>query len=141
MYCFDEILFNEESRRLWKKFGRKKHGLKLVLIYSSIISKEKTGSYYNKWFRTSTREISYRSGFNQKGVKEYVNTLSIIGLVERRIKRKIVKDENMEKYETESYYRLRQRTFEDLDEAINKYDFIDIAKYVKQTGKKERIKS
>lgn len=141
MYCFDEILFNEESRKLWKKFGRKKHGLRSTYIYLSVVSKDKTGSYFDKWFRTSTREISYRSDFNQKGVKEHINTLRIIGLVERRIKRKIVKDENMEKYETESYYRLRQRTFEYLDEAINKYDFIDIAKYVKQTGKKERIKS
>ena len=42
--------------------------------------------------------------------------------------------------ETESYYRLKQRTFEELDETINKFDFINIAKYVKQTEKKERIK-
>ncbi len=141
MYCFDEYLFNEESRKLWRRFGRKKHGIKLVLFHLLILSKDKTGKYYDEWFRTSTREISYRSGFNRKGVKEYVNTLRIIRLVERKIKRKIVKDENMEKYETEAYYKLRQLTFEDLDEAINKYDLVDIAKYVKQTDKKERIKS
>ncbi len=115
--------------------------MKITYIHLSILSKDKTDRYYDKWFRTSTREISYRSGFNRKGVKEYVNTLRIIELVERKIKRKIVKDENMEKYETESWYRLRQLTFEDLDEAINKYDLVDIAKYVKQTDKKERIKS
>ena len=105
-----------------------------------ILSKDKTGSYYGKWFRTSAREISYRSGFNQKGIKEYVNALRIIGLVERRINRKITKEEGTEKYETESYYRLRQRTFEELDEAINKFDFVDMAKHIKQTEKKERIK-
>lgn len=141
MYCFDENLFNEESRKLWKRFGRKKHGIKLVLMYLFILSKDKTGTYYDKWFQTNTREISYRSGFNQKGVKEYVNTLRLIGLVERRIKRKMVKEENVEKYETESWYILRQRTFKDLDEAINKYDLIDMEKHVKQTEKKRRFTS
>ena len=141
MYCFDEYLFNEESRKLWKRFGRKKHGIKLVLMYLFILSKDKTGTYYDKWFQTNTREISYRSGFNQKGVKEYVNTLRLIGLVERRIKRKMVKEENVEKYETESWYILRQRTFKDLDEAINKYDLIDMEKHVKQTEKKRRFTS
>ena len=140
MYCFEEYLFNEESRKLWKKFGRKKHGIKLVLMYLLILSKDKTGSYYGKWFRTSAREISYRSDLDIKRVKEYINSLKYIGLVERRINRKVIKEEDTEKYETESYYKLKQRTFEELDEKINKYDFIDIAKHVKQTDKKERIK-
>ena len=140
MYCFEEYLFNEESRKLWKKFGRKKHGIKLVLMYLLILSKDKTGSYYGKWFRTSAREVSYRSGLDIKRVKEYINSLKYIGLVERRINRKVIKEEETEKYETESYYRLKQRTFEELNEKINKYDFVDIAKYVKQTDKKERIK-
>jgi len=140
LYCFEEYLFNEESRKLWKKFGRKKHGIKLVLMYLLILSKDKTGSYYGKWFRTSAREVSYRSGLDIKRVKEYINSLKYIGLVERRINRKVIKEEETEKYETESYYRLKQRTFEELNEKINKYDFVDIAKYVKQTDKKERIK-
>ena len=109
-------------------------------MYLLILSKDKTGNYYGKWFRTSAREISYRSGLDIKRVKEYINSLKYIGLVERRINRKVIKEEETEKYETASYYRLKQRTFEELNEKINKYDFVDIAKYVKQTDKKERIK-
>jgi len=140
LYCFDEYIFNKESNKLWNKFGRKKHGLKLVYIYLSVVFKDKTDNCYGKWFRTSTREINYRSGLNLKGVKEHINTLITIGLVERRLKRKKINNEK-EEYKTESYYKLRSLTQENLSDAIYKFDYIDMSKYVKQIEKKVRLRS
>lgn len=110
-------------------------------MYLSVLSKDKRDSHYGKWFRTSSREVSYRSGLDIKRVKEYINSLRYIGLVDRRIKRKKVKEGDLENYKTESYYRVRPLNVENFNEAMDKFDYIDIAKYVKQTDKKERIKS
>ena len=109
-------------------------------MYLSVLSKDKRDSHYGKWFRTTAREVSYRSGLDIKRVKEYINSLRYIGLVNRRIKRKKVKEGNTEKYKTESFYRVRPLTLENFNEAMDKFDYIDIAKYVKQTDKKERNK-
>ena len=139
MYCFDEYLFNKESRKLWKKFERKKHGLRLTYIFLSVISKDKTNCSYGKWFRTSAREVSYRSGLCISQIKIHINSLILIKLVERKIKRTKKQEDGID-YNSESFYMVKPLNDENFIKAIDSFDYIDIAKYVKQNDKKVRSK-
>ena len=139
MYYFEENLFNKESIRFWNKFKRNKHGIKITYIYLTVLQYEKTEGDFEKKFKTSAREISYRSGLCVSQVKDHLKSLLLVKLIERKTIRKKKKEDNND-YESESYYRVRPLNDENLIKAIDSFDFIDIAEYVKQYDKKVRSK-
>lgn len=139
MYFFEENLFNKESNKLWNKFKRNKHGIKITYIYLTVLQYEKTGDF-DKWFKSSAREISYRSNLCISQVKAHLKSLILIKLAERKIKRTKKKEEGYIDYDSESFYRVKPLNDENFIKAIDSFDYIGIAKEVKQYDKKERSK-
>ena len=139
MYCFEENSFNEKSNKLWNKFKRNKHGIKITYIYLLVLQKEKTNGDFDKCFKSSAREISYRSGLCISQVKDHLNSLILVRLVERKTIRGKKKEEVLD-YESESYYRAVPLNYENLTRAIDLFDNIEIAKHIKLHERKGRYK-
>ena len=132
-------IFIKGSNKLWDKFKRNKHGVKITYIYLTVLQYEETDGDFNKWFKSSAREISYRSGMCISQVKDHLNSLILIKLVERKTKR-TKKKEDIIDYESESFYRVKLLDDENFINALESFDYINIEKEVKQYGQKVRSK-
>lgn len=114
----DENIFSKNFRNFWNQFSRNQHGLKLTYLYLRAIHNEKTRGDFEKEFLTSVREIAYRSGLVESQVKKHVKALIVLKLVERRVEIKLTKKEDISKYESGSYYKIKPLNDENIKIAM-----------------------
>ena len=133
---FDENIFSEKSRILWKNFKRNQHSLKLTYLYLRVIHKEKTDNDFEKEFKTCIREISYRSGISNSQIKKHIKALIVLKLVERRIERTITKEENNYDYESEAFYKIKPLNDDNLKIAMDNEVYANTEYQIREYKKK-----
>jgi len=91
--------------RIWIYFKRNSKGLRDTYITLRIIHQEKKGVDFDSFFPCSINEISYTSLLCKSQVKKYIRALINIGLVERKINRKVENKDNRKVFKSISLYR------------------------------------
>jgi len=133
---FDENIFSEKSRIFWKSFKRNQHSLKLTYLYLRVIHIEKVNGDFNSEFKTSIRELEYRSGICRSQLKKHIKALVVLELLERRIERNVITEDNLNEYESESYYKIKPLNDQNLKRASGLEVYANM-EYYKREYKKE----
>jgi hypothetical protein len=100
---------------IWIYFKRNAKGLRDTYHFLRIIHQEKNGDDFEKPFKCSINEISYRSLLCKSQTKKYVSVLIELGLVEREHIKKKSKDKD---FKSEAFYKVKKIN----EEMIHKID-------------------
>jgi len=111
-YIFEKNTFSKKVNKLWIFFNRNGKGLRDTYLFLRILQQEKNGDDFDNFFPCSVNEISYRSLLCKSQVKKYIRSLIHMGLVERKIERKVEDEDNKKVFKSNSLYRVKKLTNE-----------------------------
>lgn len=135
-YIFEKNTFSKKANRLWIFFKRNGKGLRDTYLFLRILQQEKNRDNFSSFFSCSVNEISYKSLLCKSQVKKYIRSLIHIGLVERKINRKVENKNDKKVFKSNSLYRVIKLTDETIARAHEKLDNGDFSIYLDRYKKR-----